>query len=93
MWLEYPHDRSSDRKFQAALFHLETVEMTVVSMFLAARRAVIVFMPGIVPLIAFFIELRRGNPYCWFWLIGGLVMATGLLLSIKHPGWHGFVTR
>jgi len=67
--------------------------MNVISLFLAALRVVIVFMPGIVPLIAFFIELRRGNPFCWFWLVGGLIMASGLLLSIKHYGWDGFVAR
>jgi hypothetical protein len=67
--------------------------MTILNLFLAWLRVVIVFMPGIVPLIAFFIELKRGNPFCWFWLVGGLIMASGLLLSIRHYGWEGFVTR
>jgi hypothetical protein len=67
--------------------------MTILNLLLAALRVVIVFMPGIVPLVAFFIELKRGNPFCWFWLAGGLIMASGLLLSIRHYGWEGFVAR
>jgi len=67
--------------------------MTVFNLFLTALRVVIVFMPGIVPLIAFFIERKRDNPFCWFWLVGGLIMAGGLSLSIRHYGWQEFIAR
>jgi hypothetical protein len=49
-------------------------------------KAMIVVLPAIFPNIAFFFQLRKGNPYCWFWLAGGLVMASGLALTLKHYG-------
>ncbi len=49
-------------------------------------KVLIVVMPAIVPNIAFFLQYKKGNPYCWFWLAGGVIMAIGLILTIQHYG-------
>jgi hypothetical protein len=49
-------------------------------------KILIVIGPAIFPNIAFFIQRKKGNPYCWFWLAGGVMMALGLILTIRHYG-------
>ena len=48
----------------------------------------VVVGPAIVPEIAAYLQYRKGNPNWWFWLIGGLVMAAGLVRTLRHYGRH-----
>ena len=50
----------------------------------------IVICPAIFPEIAFYFQWKKGNPFCWFWLVGGLIMALGLVLTIRAYGWEKF---
>lgn len=58
--------------------------------FLQVVKVLVVVLPAIIPNIAFFFQYQKGNPFCWFWLAGGLIMATGLALTLWHYGWEKF---
>ncbi|MDQ3014738.1 MAG: hypothetical protein M3Q73_02655 [bacterium] len=49
-------------------------------------KLLIVVCPAFIPIIAFFFQYRKGNVFCWSWLVGGLIMFTGLALTIWRYG-------
>jgi hypothetical protein len=41
-------------------------------------------LPGIIPDIAFYIQWKAGNPFCWLWLAGGICMGLAVGLTLYY---------
>lgn len=64
--------------------------MHVFAQTLQLVKVLIVFAPAIFPVIAFFIQLRKANPFCWFWLVGSVIISIGIVLTFRHYGFEKF---